>query len=126
MGKNIIFATSFFLVAAQLAPLEAWSPVSVRKNDSTTTTALFAKEQPPKRRFSQARTQTTAYRSDSKIGSIHKERLKTAGRPGTKRFVDPCKVFVGVRLKNNTIFYTIPNIYWRFKSKRSWNCCFIR
>jgi len=95
MGKHIIFATSFFLIAAQLAPLEAWSPVSVRKNDSTTTTALFAKEQPPKRRFSQARTQTTAYRSDSKIGSIHKERLKTAGRPGTKRFVDPCKVFVG-------------------------------
>jgi RNA recognition motif-containing protein len=29
------------------------------------------------------------------LASIHKERLRTAGRIGTKSFVDPCKVFVG-------------------------------
>ncbi|CAJ1958574.1 unnamed protein product [Cylindrotheca closterium] len=33
--------------------------------------------------------------ADSKLLSVHKERLRTAGRVGTKRFVDPCKVFVG-------------------------------
>jgi RNA recognition motif-containing protein len=27
--------------------------------------------------------------------SVHQERVKTAGRRGTKRFVDPCKVFIG-------------------------------
>jgi RNA recognition motif-containing protein len=35
------------------------------------------------------------YGSDSTIASKHKERLQTAGRVGTKSFVDPCKVFVG-------------------------------
>jgi nucleolin len=36
-----------------------------------------------------------SYGSDSKILSKHLERVKTAGRRGTKRFVDPCKVFIG-------------------------------
>ena len=35
------------------------------------------------------------YGSDSAIGSAHTQRVKTAGRVGTKRFVDPCKVFLG-------------------------------
>lgn len=35
------------------------------------------------------------YGSDSRIGSMHQERIKTAGREGTKRFVNPCKVFLG-------------------------------
>jgi hypothetical protein len=35
------------------------------------------------------------YGSDSTLMSIHQQRVKTAGRVGTKRFVDPCKVFVG-------------------------------
>mmetsp|Transcript_17638 Transcript_17638/g.33168 ORF Transcript_17638/g.33168 Transcript_17638/m.33168 type:complete len:295 (-) Transcript_17638:71-955(-) len=33
--------------------------------------------------------------ADSKIASLHAERVKTAGRVGTKRYVDPCKVFLG-------------------------------
>ncbi len=50
-----------------------------------------------RRRFAQSKTrnQSSYYGSDSKLGSLHKERIKTAGRKGTKRFVDPCKVFVG-------------------------------
>ena len=35
------------------------------------------------------------YGADSKIASLHAERTKTAGRVGTKRYVDPCKVFFG-------------------------------
>jgi cold-inducible RNA-binding protein len=52
----------------------------------------------PPRRFAQARTNdstSTNYGSDSKLMSLHMARIKTAGRKGTKRFVDPCKVFVG-------------------------------
>jgi len=95
MIKNRIVTASLLLVTFNIVQLEAWSQVYIRNSDSTTT-AIFAKEQPPsKRRFAQARTQQYSYASDSKIGSIHKERLKTAGRKGTKRFVDPCKVFVG-------------------------------
>ncbi len=33
--------------------------------------------------------------ADSYLLAVHKERLKHAGRVGTKRFVDPCKVFCG-------------------------------
>lgn len=32
---------------------------------------------------------------DAKLAQKYEERIKTAGRVGTKRFVDPCKVFVG-------------------------------
>jgi hypothetical protein len=35
------------------------------------------------------------YGADSAIASRHLERVRTAGRVGTKRFVDPCKVFFG-------------------------------
>jgi len=35
------------------------------------------------------------YGSDSHLSSLHEERIRTAGRVGTKRFVDPCRVFVG-------------------------------
>jgi RNA recognition motif-containing protein len=87
---------TLLLVALTIVQLDAWSPVSIKNSDPTTTTALFAKEQSqPKRRFAQARAEKDPYASDSKIGSLYKERIKTAGRKGTKRFVDPCKVFVG-------------------------------
>eukprot|EP00531_Pseudo-nitzschia_arenysensis_P002625 CAMPEP_0116136544 /NCGR_PEP_ID=MMETSP0329-20121206/11780_1 /TAXON_ID=697910 /ORGANISM="Pseudo-nitzschia arenysensis, Strain B593" /LENGTH=295 /DNA_ID=CAMNT_0003631417 /DNA_START=46 /DNA_END=933 /DNA_ORIENTATION=- len=100
MTTSKIVTTSLLLVALNTFQIDAWSPIPLRTFDATaratTTTSLFAKEQkPPKRRFSQARTQKNPYETDSKIGSIHKERIKTAGRKGTKRFVDPCKVFVG-------------------------------
>lgn len=100
MTTRRIVTTSLLLVVLKTFHIDAWSPVLHRRYDAsalaTTTTSLFAKEQkPPKRRFSQARTQKNPYGTDSKIGSIHKERIKTAGRKGTKRFVDPCKVFVG-------------------------------
>lgn len=73
---------------------------------STTSTA----QPSPKRRFEQAKTTVgtlpessaserkrlpNKYGADSIIASKHKERIKTAGRVGTKSFVDPCKVFVG-------------------------------
>lgn len=87
--------TSLLIFSLKKFQLEAWSPVPIRNGESTTT-VLFAKEEPTrKRRFTQARTQQNPYASDSRIGSAYKERLKTAGRKGTKRFVDPCKIFVG-------------------------------
>lgn len=33
--------------------------------------------------------------SGSRIIDLHNERVKTAGRPGQKKFVDPCKLFIG-------------------------------
>jgi len=67
-------------------------------NEGTMTRLLFAKEQQEqqqqRRRFAQAKTQQS-YVSDSKLGSMYNQRIKTAGRKGTKRFVDPCKVFIG-------------------------------
>ena len=45
------------------------------------------------------------YGGDSKIVSMHKERIQTAGRVGTKRFVDPCKVFLG-----NLPFHVTPTV----------------
>lgn len=33
--------------------------------------------------------------ADGLLAEKNKERVRTAGRPGTKRFVDPCKVFLG-------------------------------
>lgn len=96
MTNSRIVTTSLLLVVLKTFQLEAWSPVTIRTNDLRTKTSLFAKDQnQPKRRFAQARTQKNPYGTDSKIGSIHKERIKTAGRKGTKRFVDPCKVFIG-------------------------------
>jgi len=58
---------------------------------------LSQQQQPTQpRRFAQARTQQQqSFASDSKLGSMYKQRIKTAGRKGTKRFVDPCKVFIG-------------------------------
>lgn len=95
MVTRKIVAASLLLVSLKTAPLIAWVPTTTRNNDFTTT-VLFAKEQtPPKRRFAQARTEKQPYASDSKLGSLYKERLKTAGRKGTKKFLDPCKVFVG-------------------------------
>ena len=38
---------------------------------------------------------TKIYRSDGKLAELNEQRVRTAGRVGTKRFVDPCKVFVG-------------------------------
>lgn len=38
---------------------------------------------------------TRRFNSDSSLGSLHEQRIKTAGRVGTKRYVNPCKVFVG-------------------------------
>mmetsp|Transcript_27714 Transcript_27714/g.59232 ORF Transcript_27714/g.59232 Transcript_27714/m.59232 type:complete len:290 (-) Transcript_27714:52-921(-) len=95
MTTSRIISTSLLLVALNMVQLEAWLPAVTISGDSTTT-ALFAKEQAsPKRRFAQSRTEKNPYASDSKLGSQYKKRLKTAGRKGTKRFVDPCKVFVG-------------------------------
>mmetsp|Transcript_14633 Transcript_14633/g.40663 ORF Transcript_14633/g.40663 Transcript_14633/m.40663 type:complete len:289 (+) Transcript_14633:175-1041(+) len=95
MATRRTIALSLLCVCLQTVSLSAWAPTKTFKN-GLPTTALYANElAPSKRRFAQARTQKQPYGADSKLGSLHKERLKTAGRKGTKRFVDPCKVFVG-------------------------------
>lgn len=89
----------------QSSPLHNSSKKYIRNEKELT--LLFANEQQTKhgqlqqqpqqrRRFAQARTQQQeSYASDSKLGSMYKQRIKTAGRKGTKRFLDPCKVFIG-------------------------------
>jgi len=39
--------------------------------------------------------QQRRYRGDAKLAEKYAEKIRTAGRRGTKRFVDPCKIFVG-------------------------------
>lgn len=89
---------NLILLAASTLSL-AWSPISSpsltslmprSSSSSSSRTRLAAAE----RRFAQPKSKKK-YGADSKLGSVHTERLKTAGRVGTKRFVDPCKVFVG-------------------------------
>jgi RNA recognition motif-containing protein len=36
-----------------------------------------------------------SFKGDSLFGSFHQQRVQTAGRVGTKNFVNPCKVFFG-------------------------------
>jgi RNA recognition motif-containing protein len=83
------------LLLSTLLLAEAWvlpHPLSNHRQVSraVTTTSRSAEE----RRFAQAKT-TKKYRGDAKLAEKYAERIKTAGRKGTKRFVDPCKVFVG-------------------------------
>lgn len=78
---------NLFLSSLLLA--EAWI-LPVARPSLTTTTTLSAEQQ----RFAQAKTNKT-YRGDAKLVEKYTERIKTAGRKGTKRFIDPCKVFVG-------------------------------
>lgn len=69
---------------------EAWIPIaaqSVRVQQESTTCLQ-------ERRFAQSKT-NKKFGGDAKLASSHVERIQTAGRVGTKRFVDPCKVFVG-------------------------------
>jgi RNA recognition motif-containing protein len=78
-----------FLLLVTCSITKAWIPTTPSKIHRSKRTHLAAE-----RRFAQAQTKKK-YGADSKIASIHKERLHTAGRAGTKRFVDPCKVFIG-------------------------------
>jgi RNA recognition motif-containing protein len=77
-----------FLLLAATYVVQAWAPTGIQQPYQKQSTRL------EERRFAQPRP-GEKYGSDSKLASVHKERLKTAGRKGTKRFVDPCKVFVG-------------------------------
>jgi len=76
------------LLFAALHRSTAWVPTNTRIA-SPRPTALFSE-----RRFAQPN-QKKKFGGDAKLATIHKERLSTAGRVGTKRFVDPCKVFIG-------------------------------
>lgn len=79
------------LIFSVLVPAKAWvSPTKQSRSRPFTTVSLSAEQ----RRFAQANAKKE-YRSDSKLAEKYQERIKTAGRKGTKRFVDPCKVFVG-------------------------------
>jgi RNA recognition motif-containing protein len=75
---------SLCLAEAWIASRQASSPRPFQ------TTTLLAEQ----RRFAQAKT-NKSYRGDAKLAEKYAERIKTAGRKGTKRFIDPCKVFVG-------------------------------
>ena len=58
------------------------SRTSAARIRTTTTFLLLAKKQPNAR-------------ADGVLMEKNRERIRTAGRIGTKRFVDPCKVFLG-------------------------------
>jgi RNA recognition motif-containing protein len=60
-------------------------PLSAAKPQPPVTSSGFQKQQRLER----------SYKGDSLIGELHEQRVKTAGRVGTKRYVNPCKVFVG-------------------------------
>lgn len=82
----------FIILLGASSLVQAWTPSRINQPEvfqRLSTTRLEAS-----RRFAQVRP-GEKFGSDSKLASTHKQRLKTAGRVGTKRFVDPCKVFVG-------------------------------
>ncbi|GKY95473.1 hypothetical protein MPSEU_000508900 [Mayamaea pseudoterrestris] len=58
---------------------------SGRAQSTETASALSPRIYKPKKPF----------QSDSTMMSLHQERLQSAGRIGTKRFVNPCKLFIG-------------------------------
>lgn len=111
----VFLAVLCFLSMASQFQANAWIPATkliahsrkiiLHPSKSSTTLYSAAQEQQqqqqqnPRRRFAQGRNATSSsppkYGADSKLISMHTERIKTAGRKGTKRFVDPCKVFVG-------------------------------
>lgn len=65
-------------------------PSVSRKEHSSAQPQQDTQRQRPQR-FRQQR----SFQSDSKIMTVHMERVQTAGRVGSKYFVDPCKLFVG-------------------------------
>ena len=76
------------------------SLLSFRKHQSVQITqqnAKFAQPafQQPSHRRNKNKTRQPKFGGDSKIAELHSRRVKTAGRVGTKRFVNPCKVFLG-------------------------------
>jgi len=87
----------FLLFSVQCLVTSAWMP------RTTTTTSsivpvdrLFVTQLSERRRFAQpTQSKRKNFGGDAKLAVKHEERIRTAGRVGTKRFVDPCKVFVG-------------------------------
>jgi hypothetical protein len=69
---------------------QAWVSTAVSRSIQrlSSTTSLSAE-----RRFAQH--QPNKFAGDGKLAEMNKQRVQTAGRVGTKRFVDPCKVFIG-------------------------------
>jgi hypothetical protein len=63
-------------------------------SSSTSTTAPPTTSPPRYGRQGQILRQPS-FKGDSSIGSLHQQRIQTAGRVGTKRFVNPCKIFIG-------------------------------
>jgi RNA recognition motif-containing protein len=91
--RSTVKICGLLLAAASIS--QAWMPIATTRTplnfsrQRTATTSLNGE-----RRFAQPNT-NKKYGADSKIASIHEKRLKTAGRVGTKRYIDPCKVFIG-------------------------------
>lgn len=57
-----------------------------RDDSSSSSTAVLSQQQ---------QQQQQRHRTGSRIMDLHQQRVQTAGRVGTKRFVNPCLVFVG-------------------------------
>jgi RNA recognition motif-containing protein len=84
MSRILLLLSTFLLT-------EAWVP----KGSVVHVDRLFVTQLAGQPRFAQANTERKKFRGDSKLAENYKEKINTAGRKGTKRFVDPCKVFVG-------------------------------
>lgn len=66
------------------------SSSSSSSNRSSTTTPPE-----PQAQLQNSKKNQRSFRGDSKLIETNRERIYTAGKIGTKRYVDPCKVFIG-------------------------------
>jgi len=83
---------SLLIAIHVLLAANAWVPkASVVPVDRLFVTRLN-NEQQQERKFAQPRKK---FGGDAKLAVKYEEKIKTAGRVGTKRFVDPNKVFIG-------------------------------
>ncbi len=80
----------FLLFVSSLLFTEAWVP----NTSMLAVDRLFVTRLEEQRRFAQAQT-PRKFGGDAKLAVKYEEKIRTAGRVGTKRFVDPCKVFIG-------------------------------
>jgi RNA recognition motif-containing protein len=90
MRPKTTLLTTYYVSLAICAV--AWSSLGWKSRS-----ALWASK-PAFRQFAhhdESSSKQPTFRGDSKLGELHQQRIKTAGRVGTKRFVDPCKIFIG-------------------------------
>jgi RNA recognition motif-containing protein len=75
---------------------EGWmSTKNARRSQPLPRTSTVLMAVMGERKFAQPNKNARSFKGDGKLAEMYEQRVKTAGRVGTKRFVDPCKVFVG-------------------------------